>query len=348
LNELSVVVESLAQSLEGAYAQSVNRLSASFRAVQGELTEALGRLKKGSAELRVGLGTLVEDFAAETETYYARSETLESAQRLAADVRELSKVARRLRSDVFVPVDRKQVGQLQDGLRRLAEELSLLRLGRAGDQLAELVSLAQAMEFSLQIAVDFGTDSVRVEENQKELGALGSIRDRLDTLAEGLEELSPERQTMKSLQPDRLLALAQQLDQLLSESALVRQRMADQQKMFPIFFDRLVPLAERVNDAYVQAKEKWTGLLFADALQVVAFAEEALMKLDELMRRVPEDGAPSGILQGGGSIPRLDVDGKGRVIQTDRLREFLELAPLVSERKEWLEAVEEYYKQLSR
>lgn len=348
LDRLSVAVEALAQNMEGAYAQSVNRLSVSFRAAQAELVESVQKMMKEAGELRAGLDSLLKELETETQQYFRRSGAMESVQRLAQDIKELAKAARKIRTEVFVPVDRKQVAQFLDGLKRLAERLSLLRLDDALAQVDELVSLAQSMDFSLQISVDYSQEPSRVEECRKEQAQVGAFRRQLEELEGRIEMLKPERDALRALEPERLQALALMLDSLLAESQRIKERVGGQQKMFPIFFDRLVPMAERVSEALGQAKEKWTSLLFEESAQMLVYTDEALARLLDLLQRVPTEGGASSVLQAGGTVPRLDLQGKGRVREMEKLKTFLEMAPRVSERSEWRDLVNAYYQQLSQ
>lgn len=348
LERLSLAVEALAQNLEGAYAQSVNRLSSTFRTAQTELVESVGKMRKSSAELKAALDALLVDLETQTAQYFRKSGAMARVQRLASDIKELAKMARKIRTDVFVPVDRKQVGQFQEGLRKLAEEISLLRLDEALVLVDELVALTQAMDFSLQISIDYSQEAVRVEECRQEQAHVKAYRRRLEELEVRIEETRPERESLAALDPQRMMTLVQALDALLSDAAKVRSRILEQQRMFPIFFDRLVPMAERVTEALTQTKEKWTALLFEDAAQMLTFGDEGLARMLDLLQRVPEEGGASSVLQAGGTVPRLDLRGKGRALEVEKLKTFLDMAPRVAERSEWRDVVEAYYRQLSR
>lgn len=348
LEKLSLAVEALAQNLEGAYAQSVNRLSSTFRTAQAELVESVVKMKKASSELKGALEALLVELETQTAQYFRKSGAMARVQRLALDIKELAKSARKIRTDAFVPVDRKQVGQFREGLKRLAEEISLLRLDEALVQVDELIALTQAMDFSLQISIDYSQEASRVEACRQEQAQMKAYRKQLEELEERIEETRPEKEALAALDPQRMVALVQNLEGLLAESARVRTRILEQQKMFPIFFDRLVPMADRVNEALAQTKEKWTALLFEDAVQMLAFGEEGLARLLELLQRVPEEGGASSVLQAGGTVPRLELQGKGRILEVEKLKTFLEMAPRVSERNEWRGVVEAYFQQLSQ
>ena len=103
---LSLTVEALAQNLEGAYAQSVNRLSVTFRAASGRVSGIRFRkCRRVRRSFVAGLEGLLTDLAAETQQYFRRSGAMGAVQRLAQDIKDLAKAARKIRSEVFVPVD---------------------------------------------------------------------------------------------------------------------------------------------------------------------------------------------------------------------------------------------------
>lgn len=346
LEELSLVVEKAARSIEGSYARSMNRLSSTFRQAQGDLTQRLRRAQVANLAIRKELELLVLEVEKETSDYIKRARTMEALRDIADLVSSLTRCSRKFRASTYLPVDRQIVVEFAERQKRLSDLVGAVRIDEAAAVASELVSLTQSMEFSLKLAIQYSSDDALVERSRDELSKVREARRIAEHAASRLAAIRPQRQKLFSLRSERLEGLARGLDEVHQLVTQAAQRAAGLRRMFPIFFGRFTPALERLADAIGQTRGKLGAFLLQDALKTCAFADETLARLIGELDSAARNARSASALGAGGVQPALDIGGKEHITSRDRVQRLLSLGTGFGGREEWRRVFESYCGQL--
>ncbi len=347
LDALSLAVERAVRSVEGAYAQSMTRLSSSFRNAQDELLRRLRRAMELNSALRKDLEALQTDVARETKEYIKRRKTIEQARSLARTVRSLSRKARRFRAATYLKVDRNQVVEFREKLARLSEMVGVLKFDEASALASDLVSLTNSMEFSLKLSIRYSKDDALVERSRKELEKVRDARKLAESVHARLTVIRPQRSKLKSLRSENLEAVQARLDKLQQELFQVREKVEGLNKLFPIFFGKFGPLLDRTIESLGQLREHLGELMLEEANRLALFTDESLARLIDSLENASRNARTASALSAGGSQPALELAGKEESVSRERLQRYLDVGMTMGEKKEWQQVIGAYFQQLS-
>ena len=348
LESLSLAVEHAARSVEGAYAQSMNRLSTSFRNARAEMTSRLKTMAGLNQTLKKQLEALLGDVEKETKRYIRRKRTIVVVQDVARKVAKLSRKARRFTQSIYLEVDRKQVVEFKEKLSKLGRLVSLLKVEEATGLARDLVVLTQSMEFSLKLIIRYSKDRKKVKKSRRELEKVHEAKRMAESVAAKLGAIRPQREKLVSLKPERLQELAGGLEELERELTRMKEKMEPLEKMFPIFFGRFAPVLDRLAENVTKSKASLASLMLDDTYRLVIFAEESIGRLQDALRYASGDAKSAGALAAGGMQPSLELGGKGETVSRERLERFLEMSTEYWEEDRWRELTKEYFSLLSQ
>lgn len=348
LESLSLAVERAARSVEGAYAQSMNRLSTSFRNARAEMTSRLKTMAGLNQTLKEQLEALLGDVEKETKRYIRRKRTIVVVQDVARKVRKLSRKARRFTQSIYLEVDRKQVVEFKEKTGKLGRLVSLLKVEEANGLARDLVALTQSMEFSLKLIIRYSKDAKKVKKSRRELEKVHEAKRMAESVAAKLGAIRPQREKLVSLKPERLQELAGGLEELERELSRMKEKMEPLEKMFPIFFGRFAPVLDRLAENVTKAKARLASLMLDETYRLVIFAEESIGRLQDALRYASGDAKSAGALVAGGMQPSLELAGKGEAVSRERLQRFLEMSTEYWEEDRWRELTKEYFSLLSQ
>jgi len=348
LESLSVAAEKAAQSVEGAYAQSMSRLSSSFRSAQTEMIQRLEMAMETNQAITAELEALVSEVQLRTKDYKKRRKTMEAVRSVARRARALTRVARRFRAATYLKVERKQVVEFREKLAKLAELVALLKLEEATVISQELVALTQSMEFSLKLPIKYSDDKKLVRRSRKELGKVKEARKLAEIIAARLSVLRPQRKKLLSLRSEKLEQIGAKLDKLQLQLSQIREKMEGLKKTFPIFFGRFGPALEGLAEALGKAKIKLSALMLEDTHRLTTFMGEAFAQLLDTLKNAAQGARTASALVPGGAQPALDIEGKGKTVSREKLERFMKLGTAFGDRQEWQEVIGDYFTQLSQ
>jgi hypothetical protein len=347
VERLSRAVERAVRSVEGAYAQSMTRLSSSFRNAQDELSRRLTKALELNLAFRADLEALLKEVAQETRKFIRRGKTIEQARSVARTARNLSRKARRFRAATYLKVDRNQVVEFRSKLGRLTEAVGILKIDEATGLAEDLVALTNSMEFSLKLSIRYSKDQEQVRYSKRELDKVEEARKLAETVLARLSLIRPQRQKLKSLRSENLEAVIGRMDKLSQELVAVRGKVEGLNKLFPIFFGKFGPLLDRTIDSSVQARTRLGELMLEDALRQALFMEENLARLLDSLENASRNARTASALSAGGSQPAQELAGKEQVVSRERLEQYLRLSASLGDNDAWQEIVGSYFQQLS-
>ncbi len=347
LEALSRAVERAVESVEGAYAQSMTRLSSSFRSAQDELTKGLRKAVALNQAVRKELEELLTAVSAETKKYIRRGKTIDHARAVARTARNLSRKARRFRADTYLKVDRNQVVEFREKLARLAELVAILRVEEAAGLAGDLVVLTNSMDFSLKLSIRYSKDKQLVSRSRRELEKVREARKLAETIQARLSLIRPQRRKLKSLRSENLESVTARMDKLGVELTSVREKVSGLNKLFPIFFGKFGPLLDRTIDSGSQARSKLGELMLEDAHRQAIFMDENLHRLLDSLENASRNARTASALSAGGSQPTQELAGKEEVVSRERLEQYLRLSASLGENEAWEQVIGSYFEQLS-
>jgi len=343
LEELSEAVERAAQSVEGEYAQSMTRLSSSFRNAQSEVSRRLRKSLELNVSIRKQLEALMVEVEAESLSYVKKRRALDSVREAARTARKLSELAKTFRPKLYLEVDRTQIVEFREKLTRLQDRLAVLEVEEASSLAGELEALTQSMEFSMKLMIRYGDEQVNMDKCERELARVKEGRRMAESLASRLDSLKPERKKLFSLRTNRLEQMLVQLDALALELAQLRDKVTALEKMFPMFFGQIAPQVERLGENVAQVRLRLSELMLEDAQKLSAYMDETFQKLLDLMENAVRNARSANALGPGGAQPSLDIGGKGEAVPLDRLEKYMEFGATLGEKGEWSRVVDGYY-----
>ncbi len=347
LEALSRAVEKAVASVEGAYAQSMTRLSSSFRNAQDELTKRLRKAMELNQAVRRELEDLLNAVEAETKKYIRRGKTIDHARAVARTARSLSRKARRFRADTYLKVDRSQVVEFREKLSRLSELVGVLKIEEASGLASDLVVLTNSMDFSLKLSIRYSKDRQLVKRSRRELEKVKEARKLAETIQARLSLIRPQRRKLKSLRSENLESVTARMDKLGVELTAVREKVSGLNKLFPIFFGKFGPLLDRTIDSGNQAKTRLGELMLEDAYRQSIFMDENLTRLLDSLENASRNARTASALSAGGSQPTQELAGKEEVVSRERLEQYLRLSASLGENKAWEQVIGSYFEQLS-
>jgi hypothetical protein len=347
LEALSRAVERAVESVEGAYAQSMTRLSSSFRNAQDELTKGLRKALILNQAVRKELEELLNAVAAETKKYIRRGKTIDHARAIARTARNLSRKARRFRADTYLKVDRSQVVEFREKLARLSELVGILKVEEASGLASDLVVLTNSMDFSLKLSIRYSKDRQLVKHSRRELEKVEEAHKLAEAIQARLSLIRPQRSKLKSLRSENLESVTARIDKLGVELSAVREKVSGLNKLFPIFFGKFGPLLDRTIDSGNQARTKLGELLLQDAHRQAIFMDENLTRLLDSLENASRNARTASALSAGGSQPAQELAGKEEVVSRERLEQYLRLSASLGENEAWEQVIGSYFEQLS-
>lgn len=347
-DELSRAVEMAVQSVEGAYARSMTRLSSSFRSAQLELTRQLKKAIDLNLAIRKELEALILEVEKETKGYIRQRKTIEGARIVTRTIRKLLRRERRFRASTYPEVDRGQLLEFREKLERLSQLAALLRIEEATSVAQELVSLTESMEFSLKLNIRYSKKSKLVEHSRRELDKVNGARKLVESILARLMLIRPQRHKLKSLKSQRLEEIASKLEALKAQVTQIREKVVRLSKMFPLFFGKLGPSLDRLADSLGKAQERLSELMLEETHKLAVFADETLVRLLDTLENARRNAKSASALVAGGTQPRLDIEGKAEVVSREKLERYMKQSLVFKDRQEWTERLTEYFEQLSR
>lgn len=347
LEALSRAVERAVQSVEGAYAQSMTRLSSSFRNAQDELTKRLRKTMELNQAVRKDLEELLNAVAAETKKYIRRGKTIDHARAVARTANNLARKARRFRAGTYLKVDRSQVVEFKEKLARLSELVGVLKIEEASGLGGDLVALTNSMDFSLKLSIRYSKDRQLVARSRRELEKVREARKLAETIQARLSLIRPQRRKLKSLRSENLEAVITRMDKLGVELSAMREKVSGLNKLFPIFFGKFGPLLDRTIDSGVQARARLSELMLEDAHRQSIFMDENLTRLLDSLENASRNARTASALSAGGSQPAQELAGKEEVVSRERLEQYLRLSASLGENRAWEQVIGNYFEQLS-
>lgn len=347
LEELAMAAERAAQSVEGAYAQSINRFSSSFHNAQLEMVQRFKLALEEHQAIQKELDALILEVQSKTKDYIKRRKTMESVRDVARKTRQVTRVARKFRAATYLKVDRKQVVEFRDKLARLSEYVALLKLEEATALSRDLVALTQSMEFSLKLPIKYSDDKNLIRRSRRELEKVREARKLVETVSARLSMLRPQRRKLLSLRTEDLERIGTKLDKFHLQLNQIRDKVSALSKMFPIFFARFTPALESVLDALSQTRGALSALMLEDASRLTVFMGETMTRLLDTLENAAKSAKTASALVAGGSQPSFEMAGKEETVSQEKLERFMEYGIALGGRKEWQEVVQAYFSHLS-
>jgi hypothetical protein len=347
LDELAQMVEQAAQSIESAYAQSMTRLSSSFRKAQTELTRRLDQARLLNLSVRQELEVLIKEVEKETQNYIKHRKTIEGARSVARRTRKLMKKARSFRASTYLKVERGQVLEFRERLSRLSAAVGVLKLDDAIGVAEELVALTNSMEFSLKLSIRYSQDERLVKQSRKELSKVRDARKLAEQIQARLSVLRPQRSRLRSLRSENLEALNTSLDELHKQVLQIRGEVDGLTKRFPIFFSKFGPALEQISEALRQTREKLGELMLEESFRLSVYMDDNLIRLVETLTNATRNARTAHALAAGGAQPSLDIAGKEEHMSVEQLESYLQLGANLGKRKEWQVVIDKYFSLLS-
>lgn len=348
MDALSLAVEGAVRLAEGAYAQSMSRLSSSFRNSRDQVEAWLTKASAMNQALRKELEAVMTEVEKETGEYIKRKRTLATVQEAAHKLRSLAVVARRFNPAIYPAVDRKQVAEFRQKLAEASQLVGLLRIEEALALATDLASLTQSMEFSIDVTVRYSQDAALAKKCEREKVKIQEARYLLAAVTGKLSGSRPHRENLVSLRPDRLAGLTAQVDEMLALLEQVDERVSALKKTFPIFFGRIAPAVERLVESTSVLKADLASLMLDEAYRKVLFAQESLSRLEEDLAAAAGEGKGTGVLAAGSSSSDLDVRDKGETVPRNAMDSYLRLAAFLAQGGEWERISRDYFLLLTR
>ena len=174
------------------------------------------------------------------------------------------------------------------------------------------------------------------------------VRNRLNVINGKLAVARPQRDRLKSLRSDRLASITQDVTRLLSRARKLRDQVETLQKMFPVFFGRLLPGTERLVETYGRIQSHMESLMLEDALDLIAYSQEHMNRLLDILEQSQDSAKAAGALGAGGAQPGIELSGKERRISKDELQQYLELSAQFGEGNQWRNVIDTYFSRLSQ
>jgi hypothetical protein len=203
------------------------------------------------------------------------------------------------------------------------------------------------MEFSLLLTIDHARDPKLVDRARNELDKVEEVRRHLSGVSARLASAQPQKRGLRSLGSQRLLELTQELDGVILLAKGVREQVERLQKMFPVFFDGVVPIVDQWEEALGLARALLQDLRLEEASGKLLFAEEIMHRLLSSLESATAGGRGGRTLMAGGVQSDVLLGGKGELASREALEGYVKLGLAVGEIPGWREIIDEYYLVLS-